>query len=366
MPPPRRDGASALVATGRCMARLAIAAALAVITAGSMRAQDAVATFYQNRQINLIVGYGPGGGYDLTARLLARHMGRYIPGNPSIVVQNMAGAGSLRAANYLYGAAPKDGTTFGVLGSDIAMIGLIGASPGVQFDPRRFTWLGSSSSFGNDAFVLIVRADAKSPSIAAARRPGGAPIVLGGTGEGARDADVPKILRDALGLNIKQVLGYPDSPSIFLAVERGELDGRTFDLSAVRATRPKWLEPDSGFKILLQFARETRHPDLRDVPTARELALDADARALVEFAETPLLTMARPFAAPPGVPDERAKALQAAFLAAHRDARFLAEAEKLGLDISPVGTDQIIAGVERLTQAAPSVVAYMKQLLARH
>jgi tripartite-type tricarboxylate transporter receptor subunit TctC len=109
-----------------------------------------------------------------------------------------------------------------------------------------------------------------------------------------------------------------------------------------------------------------RHPELPDVPTARELALDADARGLIEFSETPLLTMARPFAAPPGVPDERAKALQVAFLAAHRDSRFLEEAEKLGVDISPVGADQMVRSVERLAQAPPSVFAYMKRLLARH
>jgi tripartite-type tricarboxylate transporter receptor subunit TctC len=346
--------------------RLAAAVLLAIIAVGPVRAQDAVEAFYKGRQINLIVGYGPGGGYDLTARLLARHFGRFIPGNPSIAVQNLAGAGSLRAANFLYGAAPKDGATFGVFGSDIPMIGLLGTNSAVQFDARRFTWLGSSSSFRDDAYVLIVRADAKSPSIAAARRPGGAPIVLGGTGEGARDADVPKILRDALGLNIKQVLGYPDSPSIFLAVERGELDGRTFDFSSVKAMRPQWLAPNSGFNVLVQFARATRHPDLPDVPTARELATDADALALIEFAETPLLTMARPFAAPPGVPDERAEALQAAFRAVHRDPRFLEEAGKLGVDISPVGADQIVRGVEALAHAPPSVLTYMKRLLAPH
>jgi len=339
-------------------------AVVAAVAAGS--AQDAVETFYKSRQINLIVGYGPGGGYDLTARLLARHIGRFIPGNPSVAVQNMVGAGSLRAANYLYGAAPKDGATFGVFGSDIPMIGLIGTNSAVQFDARRFTWVGSSSSFDNDAYVLILRADAKSPSIAELRRPGAAPVVLGGTGEGARDADVPKILRDALGLNIRQVLGYPDSPSIFLAVERGEVDGRTFDLSAVKATRPQWLKPNSGYNVLVQFARVMRHPELPDVPTARELARDADALALIAFSETPLLTMARPFAAPPGVPDERAKALQAAFLAAHRDARFLDEAARLGVDISPVGADQIVDGIERLAQAPASVFAYMKKLLARH
>jgi tripartite-type tricarboxylate transporter receptor subunit TctC len=343
-----------------------VAAVLSATTAVFGQAEVAVETFYTGRQINLIVGYGPGGGYDLTARLVARHMGRFIPGHPSVVVQNMVGAGSLRAANYLYGAAPKDGGTFGVFGSDVAMIGLVGANAAVQFDARRFTWLGSSSSFRNDAYVLVVRADAKSPSIAEARRPGAAPLVLGGTGEGARDADVPKILRDALGLNIKQVLGYPDSPSILLAVERGELEGRTFDFSAVRTMRPEWLKPNSGFNILLQFARVERHPELPDVPTARELALDENARALIAFSETPLLTMARPFAAPPGVPGERAKALQAAFLAVHRDPRFLEEAEKLGIDISPVDSTQLVRSIEQLAEAPPHIFAYMKELLTRH
>jgi tripartite-type tricarboxylate transporter receptor subunit TctC len=138
----RRDGNSAFMAIDRRggAVRLATVVLLAVIAAGSVRAQDAVEAFYKGRQINLIVGYGPGGGYDLTARLLARHFGRFMPGNPSIAVQNLAGAGSLRAANFIYGAAPKDGTTFGVFGSDIPMIGLIGTNSGVQFDARRFTF----------------------------------------------------------------------------------------------------------------------------------------------------------------------------------------------------------------------------------
>jgi tripartite-type tricarboxylate transporter receptor subunit TctC len=343
-----------------------VATLLFVSSASVALAQTDVEDFYRGRQVNLIVGYGPGGGYDGLARLLARHVGRYIPGNPSVVVQNMPGAGSLRAANYLYSVAPKDGATFALFGSDIALIGLIANNPSVQFDPRRFTWLGSSSSFAGDAFILMVRPDAAAKSVAEARRAGGPPLVLAGTGEGARDADVPKILRDALGLNIKQVLGYPDTPSIFLAVERGEVDGRTFDFSSVKANKPQWLEPTSGFHILLQFARATRHKELPDVPTARELAPNDASRALIEFAEAPLLTMARPFAAPPGVPGERARALQAAFLAAHGDARFRAEAERLGLDISPVGAAEMIRGIEQIARASPDTFDYMKKLMASH
>jgi tripartite-type tricarboxylate transporter receptor subunit TctC len=119
--------------------------------AGSAFAQNAVEDFYRGRQVNLIVGYGPGGGYDTAARLLARHLGRYLPGSPTIVAQNMPGAGSMRAVNYLYSIAPRDGATFGLFGSDMPLIGLIGNNPNVQFDPRKFTWLGSSSSFAGDA-----------------------------------------------------------------------------------------------------------------------------------------------------------------------------------------------------------------------
>jgi len=321
-------------------------------------AQTSVEDFYRGKQINLVVGYGPGGGYDIVARLLARNLSRYIPGNPAIVVQNMPGAGSLRAVNYLYAVAPKDGTAFGLFGSDMAMLALIGGNPNAQ--------LGSSSSFVNDAFILMVRPDAQAKSIAEARRPGGPPLVLAGTGEGARDGDVPKILRDTLGINVKQVLGYPDTPSIFLAVERGEVEGRTFDFSSVKAAKPHWLRPDAGFHVLLQFARVTRHPELPQVPTARELAPSDAARALIEVAETPLLTMARPFAAPPDVPADRAAALRAAFAAAHRDAQFLAEAEKLGVDISPVGADDIVGSIDRMSRASPDVVGYMRKLLGAH
>jgi tripartite-type tricarboxylate transporter receptor subunit TctC len=337
---------------------------LALVSIGPGAAQNSIEEFYKGRQINLIVGYGPGGGYDITARLVARHLGKYVPGHPNVVVQNMVGAGSMRAANYLFVTAPKDGATFGVFGSDMPLIALLGSNSSVQFDPRKFTWLGSSSSFANDAYVLLLRPGAQVSSLAEARRPGGPAIVLGGTGEGARDADVPKILRDALGINIKQVLGYPDSPSIFLAVERGEVDGRTFDYSSVKASKPEWLRPSSGYKILLQFARINRHPDLPDIPTARELAPNPAARELIEFSETPLLSMSRPYAAPPGVPSDRAKVLQAAFMATHRDPEFLREAEKLGVDISPVDALELARGIEKLSRSTSGTFDYMKKLTA--
>ncbi len=341
-----------------------LVALLAACLATSAYAQDPVANFYRGKQINLIVGYGPGGGYDLTARAVAHYLGKYIPGHPDVVVQNMPGAGSMRAANYTYVNAPQDGTTIALIARDMPLLGLLGVDPSVQFDVHKFNWLGSSSSYANDAYILVLGPKSPVKSIADARKPGSPPLVLGGTGEGGTDADVPKILRDTIGIRIKQVLGYTSTPAIVLAVERGEVDGRMFDYSYVKESRPQWLKPESGFRILVQFARRTRHPDLPNVPTARELALNAQALALVKFAETPLLTMARPFVAPPGVPADRLAALRTAFAAVHRDPQFLAEARKVGIDISPVSADDMSRALDRMSHAPPAVFDYMKRLMA--
>ena len=343
--------------------RLATALLLAATPTGSVRAEDAVGAFYKGRQINLIVGYGPGGGYDLTARLLARHFGRFMPGNPSIAVQNLAGAGSLRAANFLYGAAPKDGATFGVFGSDIPMIGLLGTNSAVQFDARKFTWLGSSSDFSDDAYVLIVRKDAPVRSIADATRSDGPPLVLGGTATGGGSSDVPKILHDTIGINMRLVAGYRDSAAIYLAMENGEVQGRTTELSSVASTRPAWLLPDSRFRVLLQYARATRLASLAEVPTAREVAPNEKARRLIEFTEAPFL-MAYPYAAPPDLPRDRAAALQDAFVAVHRDPQFLQEAKTIGVDVSPVSAADLRREIEDLARAPAETFDYVRKLLA--
>lgn len=324
---------------------------------------DAVADFYKGKLIKVVVGFGSGGGYDVYARLLARHFGKYIPGNPSLVVQNMPGAGGLRAANFVYTAAPKDGTTIGIFSRDMPLLAMLGTNTGVQFDPRKFTWIGSSSSFVDDAYVLIVRADAPVTSIAEARRPGGPPLVLAGSAEGAPGNDVPMILRDTIGLNAKVVGGYPDSSAMFLAIERGEVNGRTVDLSTLRTFRSTWLQPGIGMHVLVQFARRTRHPELPEIPTARELAPTDDALALIELTELPY-AMARPFAAPPDVPQDRVQALQAAFLATHKDPQYLEEAAKLKVDVSPVGGASVLQTIERIIGASPRSVDHLRNLLA--
>ena len=333
---------------------LGICAAIALGTNFNLaHAQDRAASveeFYKGKQVILVVGYAPGGGYDVYARVLSRHISKKIPGEPVVVVQNMPGAGSLRAANHLYNAAPRDGTQFGTFSRNMPLMGILGGNKNVQFDPRKFTWLGSPSSAQDDAYMLFVRKDAKAKSFNDLVRPGGPEVILGGTGEGATGNDVALLMREALGARIKLIAGYRDSNALFPAIERGELEGRFVGLSAVRSTQPQWLKPDGIVRPLLQFARTTRHPDYKDVPTARELALDPKARALVEAAEIPYM-LSRPYVAPPGVPADRAKALQAAFMAATADKEFLADAQRLNIDVSPVGAQDAARMLEMLAQA---------------
>jgi tripartite-type tricarboxylate transporter receptor subunit TctC len=271
-----------------------LALLLSVVSATALPAHaDELSDFYLGHQLTLYVGFGPGGGYDVYARLLARHIGKYIPGNPTVVVQNLPGAGSLRAANYIYSVAPKDGTAFGLFARDMVQIALLGGDPNVHFDPRKFTWLGSSSSYAHDAYLLMLRKDAAVQSVADARRPGGPPMVLGGTAEGSTSDDVPILLRDLLGLHIKLINGYRDSGVLFLAIDQKEVEGRTVGLSSVRSAHPHWLAPDGPMRVLLQFGRATRLPEFADVPTARELAPDDHAHALIELAELPYLLRGR-------------------------------------------------------------------------
>lgn len=342
-----------------------ITAAVVALMLGLAAARaDDVADFYRGRQVDVIVGNSPGGGYDVYARLLARHIGKYIPGNPNVVVQNMPGAGGLRAANYIYSVAPKDGTAFGLFARDMVLVALLGGNPNVQFDPWKFTWLGASSSYGNDAYLLMLRKDATVQTIDDARRAGGPPMVLGGTAEGATGNDVPVILRDVLGLHIKLITGYRDSSVLFLAVDNKEVEGRTVGLSAVRSAHSQWLGPDSNMRVLLQFARATRHPDFPDVPTARELAPDERARAMIELAELSDY-LSRPFAAPPDLPPDRADALETAFLAAHRDPQYLDEAEKLKVDVSPIGGADILRAIDRMAKTPSALRDALKKLLAQ-
>jgi tripartite-type tricarboxylate transporter receptor subunit TctC len=346
------------------MAVVRIVAALAALALASTAARaDAISDFYKGKVVNVVVGYGSGGGYDVYGRLLASHLGKHIPGNPTVVLQNMPGAGSLRSVNYLYNTAPRDGTVLGIFARDMPLLGLIGGNPNVRFDPKKLTWLGSSSSYANDAYLLMTRKDAAVKSIAQAQAPGGPLLVLGGTAEGGTGNDISTVLRDALGLHIKIIVGYPDSNALFLAADRKETDGRFVGLSAVSSSRPDWLKGDSDMQVLLQFARLTRHPQFPDVPTARELAPNPHARALIELAELPY-RLSRPFAAPPGLPPERAKALEEAFLAVHKDPQYLDEAMRLKIDVSPIDGAEVLQAINGIAGAPRDLLDTIKKLLS--
>lgn len=309
----------------------------------------------------MIVGHSAGGGYDIYARLLARYLGSYIPGNPTIVVQNMLGAASLVSANYLYGKAPKDGTVIGMVDRGLPLMAILGTNSNVRFDAARFTWLGSASSFADDAFLLFARNDAAVKTVEEARRAGGPKLVLGVTVDGATDKDVAVLFRDVLGFNFKIIAGYPGGNEISLAVDRGEVDARLTSLSGTNSSRPGWFLPDSPVHVLVQFARSTRHPRFADVPTARELARDPAALTLVELAELPY-QMSRPFVAPPGVPPDRARALQAAMMKVSQDPNYLAEAAALKLDVSPIDGDAVLRLIDGLAKSPPAVLERMRAL----
>jgi tripartite-type tricarboxylate transporter receptor subunit TctC len=345
--------------------RLCLNSALGLLTAGALLATSAEAQedFYKGKQINLVVGYGTGGGYDVYARLVGKHIARFIPGSPTVVVQNMPGAGSLRAVNYIYNVAPKDGTAFAMFSSSMPVRSILGGNKSVQFDSLKLTWLGSSSSFEGDAYLLVVRADAPSKTIEEVRRADGPLLVIGSSGPGSSSYDIPAVLRDTIGLRYKMVSGYPGSADLFLAMERNETHARMVNLTGLKAVKADWLKPGSPYKILVQFGRKTRVGDLPDVPTARELALNASASDLINLVEVPF-ELSRPFAAPPGVPADRAKILQTAFRDAHRDPQFLAEAKNLDLDISPIGPDEVLNALKSVDKADRAHLDYLRKLYA--
>jgi tripartite-type tricarboxylate transporter receptor subunit TctC len=345
------------------MLKRSIGAGLAALVLAAPPAlADEVADFYKGKTVTVIVGYSPGGGYDTYARVLAKHIGKYIPGNPTVVIQNMPGAGSLVAANHLFKIAPKDGTAFGTFARNMPMLGMIGTDQNVQFDPRQFTWLGSSSSFANDAYVLLTRKDAKIKSLEEARKPGGPELVLGSTAEGVSSDAMAIVLRDMLGLNIKLITGYRDSSELFLAMERKEVEGRTTGLSGVYANKPDWLAKDGPMQVLVVFGRQDRHPDFPNAPMASELAKNDNDRALIKFLELPY-ALSRPYAAPPGVPPARAKALQAAFLAAHKDPEYLKEAEKLRIDVSPIGGEPVLKLLDLIAKMPKDELKKVEKLI---
>jgi tripartite-type tricarboxylate transporter receptor subunit TctC len=314
------------------------------------------ADFYKGRNIDLYIGYSVGGAYDLYARVIARHLGKHIPGNPIIVPKNMEGAGSLRLANWLYNVGPKDGTALGTIGRGTAFDPLLG-SKGAQFQADRFTWIGSAN---NEVSVCVAW---KTSGINKLEDVLAKELIVGGTGQAADTDQFPRVLNGVLGTKFKIVTGYPGGNDVTLAMERGEVKGRCgWSWSSVVATHKRWID-DKSIIVLAQLSLD-KHPDLPDVPLIMDFAKGEDQQRMFKliFARQ---VMGRPYVAPPGVPADRAEALRKAFMATMQDPEFLAEAEKSQLEINPVAGTEVEKLVKDLYQT-PKALADKAAEFIRH
>ena len=337
----------------RAFARAATAAILMLLPASTASAQSP-AEFYKSKNVDLYIGYSVGGGYDIYARLLARHMGKHIPGNPTVIPKNMDGAGSLRLANWLYKVGPKDGSALGMIGRGTGFDPLLGHK-GAQFDATKYTWIGSAN---NEVSICVAW---HSSGITKFEDLMSKELTVGGTGASADTDQFPRIINGLLGTKMKVVTGYPGGNDVGLAMERGEVNGRCgWSWSSVKTTHPQWLR-DKKINILLQLAL-AKHPDLPEVPLVVDLATTEEQRLIFKliFARQ---VMGRPFLAPPDIPPERAAALRKAFMDTLNDKDFLADAEKTQLEINPVPGEQIQELVKTIYQTPPEVARKAATLL---
>jgi tripartite-type tricarboxylate transporter receptor subunit TctC len=316
-------------------ARLCVAIAVLLAALVTARAQS-VEEFYRGKTINLVIGFTPGGGYDLYGRTLARHLGKHIPGQPNIVAQNMPGAGSVRAAQYIYSVAPKDGTAIATFGRQMGITPLL--TPGVNFDGSKLTWLGSIT---NEVSTCVTwhTSTVKTWNDLLEKS-----VTLGGDAPGA-DPDVFALLyKNVFDAKIKLVSGYHGTAPIILAMQRGEVDGLCgLSWSTVKSRHLNWFK-EKTINVLVQAALK-KEPDLADVPLVLDMARNDEQRQILKIFLTSQ-EMARPFAAPPDVPADRKAALIRAFDATMKDLEFLAEAAKLNMDVNPLnakGVDDILA-----------------------
>jgi tripartite-type tricarboxylate transporter receptor subunit TctC len=319
------------------------------------------ADFYKSRTVDLYVGYSVGGGYDLYARVLARHIGRHLPGNPTVVVKNMEGAGSLRLANWLYRVAPKDGSVFATIGRGTGFDPLLGV-PAAQFDAPRFTWIGSGNHEVSVCVAYAGSSGAGTAGVTTFADLRNREMTVGGTGASSDTDQFPRVLNGVLGTRMKIVSGYPGGNDVVLAMERGEVQGRCgWSWSSVKSTHGAMIAGNQ-LHVLLQLSLH-KHAELPDVPLVVDLAANDEERQILTliFARQ---VMGRPFLAPPGIPADRAEALRSAFMATMTDPAFVAEAKKAQLEVNPVAGEDLQNLVAEIYRTPPEVAKKAAQLLA--
>jgi tripartite-type tricarboxylate transporter receptor subunit TctC len=330
----------------RIFASAALAATLAV-TLPSLAVAETPEQFYKGKTVELYIGYSAGGGYDVYARLLARYIGKHIPGNPTVVPKNMTGAGSLLLANWLYNVGPKDGTVFGAIGRGTAFDPIFGLK-GSQYEATKFNWIGSMN---NEVSVCVSWYDSGIQTVEDLEHK---ELVVGGTGKSADTDQFPRLMNGVLGTKMRVISGYPGGNDVGLAMERGEVKGRCgWSWSSVKSTHQKWLD-EKKINILVQLAL-SKHPDLPNVPLVVDLAKNDEQRQILRlfFARQ---VMGRPFLAPPGVPADRVAALRKAFMDALTDKDLVADAEKAKLEVNPVSGEEVQKLVEE-SYATPKAVS---------
>ena len=333
----------------------AILCAVALCAATTLaRAQEDVAAFYKGKTVRIVVGTAAGGGYDLFARIVARHLASHIPGGPAIIVQNLPAAGGLVMTNQLYATAPRDGTVIGAPINGIPTAPLL-APNGAHFDAEKLIWLGSTN---REPYVAFAWHTAPVQSLADLQTK---ELIVGATAPGTTMVDFPMITNAILGTRFRIVRGYEGTPQINNAIERGELEGEGgIGWAAIKAQVPQWIT-EKKITVIAQYGLK-RNPDLADVPSMLELAKsDADRRALLMLFSRS--EYGRPYFLPPDVPAARVAALRRAFDETMRDPAFIADAAKLQLDVDPMTGEAVQALVGDLARTPPDVVARVRGIL---
>jgi tripartite-type tricarboxylate transporter receptor subunit TctC len=332
----------------------ALSAVLLALAAGlpgpviAPAAAEPIADFYSGKTVQMLIGFSPGGGYDIYGRTLARHLGRHIPGNPKMVPQNMPGAGSLKVVNYLYGVAPKDGTALAHFAPGVMFEPLLGHADGAQFEATKFNWLGSAS---REASVCAFMTSAGIKTWQDMRTKS---YVIGASGGGAESDVFPTVLRNMFHLPLKIVTGYPGGTEITLAMERHEVDGRCGWSWTSLLSRSKALLDSHQLDVVLQIALE-KTKDLPNVPLIVDVTDNAEQKAALKLIVA-RQSIARPFAAPPGIPPDRARALREAFDATMKDPEFIAEAKSQNLDVDPVTGTEVEKLIREVYASSPAAV----------
>ena len=308
---------------------------------------------YQWKSLTIITSTGAGGTYDLRARLVARYMPKYLPGNPIAVVQNMPGGGNVVATNYMYNNALKDGTVIAVINDAIPLHQVIDGR-GVRFDADKFNWLGSPGDRNSVTFTWHTSGIKTIEDVMRREVP------LGGTGVGSSIVIYPTAMNKVLGTKFKIVLGYRSSSEVFLAMERGEIAARSVGLTSVLAEYPDWIT-EKKINFLVQLGAR-RDPMLPDVPLLTELAKTEEQRQILSLISAPTL-LGQPYLAPPGVPPDRVATLRAAFMSTMRDPAFLADTTKLSYDAVPLTGEEVARFVHQTVAAPADIVAKARAVI---